>query len=110
VPFFIRPITGLISGQVHKLLLDPEFKAELSFIEQQLKSSGGDFICGKDMAAADFMLGFCLEVCMGDDVGRPLTKEKFPSCVAYLERLKSRLAWKRALERVDQAGAEAEKK
>jgi glutathione S-transferase len=92
------------------LLLDPEFKAELSFIEQQLKSSGGDYICGKDLAAADFLLAFSLETCMGEDVGRQLTKEKFPACVAYVERLQGRVAWKRALERIEEAEKVAEKK
>lgn len=110
VPFFVRPITNFISGQVHELLLDPGFTTELSFIEQQLQSSGGDHICGKDLAAADFMLAFCLEVCMGDDVGRPLTKEKYPTCIAYLECLRNRAAWKRALERVEQAEKETENK
>jgi glutathione S-transferase len=88
------------------MLLDPEFTLNLSFIEQQLKSSGGDYVCGKDLAAADFLLAFCLETCMLEDVGKPLTKNKFPACVEYLEKLKGRDAWKRAIERVDEAEKE----
>lgn len=92
------------------MLLDPEFALNLSFIEQQLKSSGGEYICGKDLAAADFLLAFSLETCMLEDVGKPLTKEKFPACVTYLERLKARDAWKRAIERVNEAEQEDGKK
>jgi glutathione S-transferase len=103
----VRPITSFLSGQVHTKLLDPEFAANLSFIEQQLKSSGGDYLCGKDLAAADFLMAFCLETCTLKDVGQPLTKEKYPACVAYLERLKSRAAWKRAVERIAKAEKEA---
>ena len=92
------------------MLLDPEFTLNLSFIEQQLRSSGGEYICGKDLAAADFLLAFSLETCMLEDVGKPLTKEKFPACVTYLERLKARDAWKRAIERVNEAEQEDGKK
>jgi glutathione S-transferase len=109
VPFFVRPITGFLSSQVHKKLLDTEFALYLSFVEEQLKSSGGDYLCGKDLAAADFMMAFSLETCTLQDVGEPLTKEKYPACVAYLERLKSREAWKRAMKRVDEAEQDAEK-
>jgi glutathione S-transferase len=107
VPFFVRPITSFISSKVHQVLLDPEFALNLSFIEQQLKSSGGDYICGKDLAAADFLMAFSLDTCALEDVGKPLTKEKYPACVAYLERLKSREAWKRAVERIEEAKEEA---
>lgn len=93
---------------VNQKLLTPEFSLNLSFIEQQLKTSGGDFICGKDLAVADFMLGFSLESCMIKDAGQPLTKEKYPACVAYVERLQAREARKRAEEKVEQAEKEAE--
>lgn len=92
------------------MLLDPEFSLNLSFIEEQLNRSGGDYLCGKDLAAADFLLAFSLETCMLEEVGKPLTKEKYPTCVAYLERLKSREAWQRAVKRIEQAEKEAVKK
>jgi glutathione S-transferase len=95
---------------VNRLLLTPEFTMNLSFIEQQLKTSGGDYLCGKDIAAADYMLGFALESCMIKDAGQPLTKEKYPLCVAYVERLQAREAWQRALAKVEQAEKEAEQK
>ena len=38
------------------------------------------------------MIAFTLEMCTFEDVGRPLTKEKYPACLEYVERLKAREA------------------
>lgn len=96
---------------VNKELLVLEFTTNLSFIEQQLKTSGGDFLCSEDLAAADFMMAFSLETCMFEDVGKRLTKESYPACVEYVERLTAREAWKRAVARVEEAEkAQAEKR
>lgn len=46
VPFFIKPVTNAIVGKITSLFLAPNFKAQYTFLEDQLKtSSDGGQIC-----------------------------------------------------------------
>lgn len=62
VPFLIRPITHAIAGKITSLFLAPNFKTHYTFLEDQLKTSpdGGEFLCGKDLTAADILMSFPL--------------------------------------------------
>ena len=63
VPFFIKPVTNAIVGKITSLFLAPNFKTHYTFLEDQLKTSldGGQFLCEKDLTAADVLMTFPLE-------------------------------------------------
>jgi glutathione S-transferase len=86
VPFFIRPITGRISGNVQS-----------SFLEEQMKTSGGNYICGPNLTGADILLSFPL-IAGGSRAG--LTKEKYPTLHAYVQRLENEPGYKKSIEKI----------
>jgi glutathione S-transferase len=79
------------------MFLHPNFKKHLDFLESQMASSpnGGEYLCGKEMTGADIMMSFPLEA-MKSRAG--LTKEKYPLLWAYVDRLESREASKKAVQ------------
>ncbi|KAK8233742.1 glutathione S-transferase [Phyllosticta capitalensis] len=99
VPFFIKPITRTIASKVEESFLAPNFKTHFSFLEDQLRSSpnGGDYLCGKDITAADILMSFPLE---GAELKGVLTKAAYPKTFAYLERLHQRDAHQRAGQKI----------
>jgi glutathione S-transferase len=60
VPFFIRPITSMVANQVFSSYLFPNIKSQLGFLEKQLETSGGDYLCGKNLTSADVLISFAL--------------------------------------------------
>ncbi|KAJ8124680.1 hypothetical protein O1611_g8960 [Lasiodiplodia mahajangana] len=88
VPFFIRPITGM-----------------LSFLEQQLEKAGGDFLCGKELSSADVLISFGL-ISVKDKAkefgswpaGGP--RAAYPKLYAYIDRLESEPGYKRSIEKI----------
>ncbi|KAL9056641.1 MAG: hypothetical protein Q9162_002812 [Coniocarpon cinnabarinum] len=97
VPFFIKPIVKGIAGKVQSSYLEPNFETHYSFLENQLSTSSGDYLCGKDLTGADIMMQFPLEGSM-DTTG--LTKDKYPKTYAYVSSLMEREAYKKSIERV----------
>ena len=100
VPFFIRPITNSIAGRLNSFFLEPNFKTHYSFLESQLKTSpeGGDYLCGKEVTAADILMSFPLEV---GQARSGMSKEQCPLLWAYLDRLYQREAYKRAVQKIE---------
>jgi len=98
VPFFIKPITYRIAGMVSSGYLQPNFETHYRFIEGQLESSpdGGDFLCGKELTAADIMMSFPM------DAGRTRSgmKEECPIIWAYVDQLLAREAYQRAVKKI----------
>ncbi|KAI9807047.1 MAG: hypothetical protein M1825_005764 [Sarcosagium campestre] len=99
VPFFIKPITGMIAGKIESSFLQPNFKTSFDFLESQISSSpgGGDYLCGKELTGADIMMSFPLIAARGR---AGLTKEAYPKLSAYIERLEQRDAYKRAVQKI----------
>ncbi|GAB7366892.1 hypothetical protein MBLNU230_g1253t2 [Neophaeotheca triangularis] len=62
VPFFIKPVTRGIADKVYNLYLTDNFAAHFAFLNGQLETSpqGGEYLCGKELTAADIMLSFPL--------------------------------------------------
>ena len=103
VPFFIRPITRSIYGRVNDGFLSKNFINHFDFLESQLASSSGDFICGPKLTGADILLVFALEGARQGETG--MTREKYPKLNAYLDRLLERPAYKRAVQKIkDETG------
>jgi len=99
VPFFIKPITGMIAGKLDSMFLQPNFKTNFSFLESQIASSpdGGEYLCGKEITGADILMSFPLEAARGR---AGLDADKYPKLCAYIDRLQTRDAYKRAVQKI----------
>ncbi|OAP64325.1 hypothetical protein AYL99_00297 [Fonsecaea erecta] len=99
VPFFIKPITNSVAGKIESSYLQRNMKSHYDFLEAQLATSpdGGDYLCGKDITAADIMLLFPLEA---GQTRSGFTQSQYPKIWAYVERLHERDAYKRAVAKV----------
>ncbi|KAI0199948.1 hypothetical protein F4808DRAFT_430887 [Astrocystis sublimbata] len=106
VPFFIRPVTGMVANQVLSAFVMPNLKAQLALMETQLETSGGDFLCGKSLTSADVLVSFGL-VSVKDKLnemgswpeGGPQTV--YPKLFAYIERLMAQPGYKRSVEKIN---------
>ncbi|KAI5863251.1 putative glutathione S-transferase [Durotheca rogersii] len=101
IPFFLRPITSMVARQLFSSLVFPNVKAQLSFLEQQLKTSGGDYLCGPELTSADVLLSFGLITAKDKfesfgawESGGP--KTLFPRLFAYIERLAAHPGYKKS--------------
>ena len=93
MPFFVRPIAKAISGNVQRLLVTPNLKRQLDFMETELGRS--PWFAGPDFSAADIQMSFPLEAASqraGLDASRP-------KLWAWLQRIHARPAYLRALAR-----------
>ncbi|KAF2232028.1 glutathione transferase [Viridothelium virens] len=104
-PFFVRPITRMISGRVDSLFLNPNRKTHFDFLEDQLKTSPdeGEFFCGKELTGADILMIFPLEAARGSGL---ITQEKYPKLVAYVKKIHEREAFKKAIEKIEEVSDE----
>ncbi|KAI0841691.1 glutathione S-transferase [Hypoxylon sp. FL0890] len=104
VPFFIRPITAMVVNQLFSRLVFPNAKSQLRFLEQQLKTSGGDYLCGPELTSADVLLSFGLIAAkdkfesFGTWDNSPRTL--YPKVFAYIERLETHPGYKRSVEKI----------
>jgi glutathione S-transferase len=93
MPFFVRPIARAISGKVLGLMVEPNLKRQLDFMESELGRS--EWFAGAEFSGADIQMSFPLEAAAqraGLDAGRP-------RLWAFLQRIHARPAYRRALER-----------
>jgi glutathione S-transferase len=93
MPFFIRPIARGISKQVKTAFIQPNLKTHLDYMEQELSRS--PWFAGDEFTAADVQMSFPLEAASvrgGLDQSRPRLMD-------FLQRIHSRPAYRRALER-----------
>ena len=93
MPFFMRPVVRAIAQKVQKSFVDPQLKLHLDYIESELAKT--PWFAGNDFTAADIQMSFPIEAAEargGPDSGRPKMRE-------FLERVRSRPAYQRALER-----------
>ena len=85
------------AGAPLKPRIDSEIANHLGFIENELKG-GHAFVCGKSFSGADIQIGFVLDA--AEARGR---LEPYPECRRYLEAMRARPAYRRAMERGGQA-------
>ncbi|KAI0023136.1 glutathione S-transferase [Xylariomycetidae sp. FL0641] len=105
VPFFIRPVTALVSNQVMGVLIAPALKAQFAFLEKQLETSSGDYICGKDLTSADVLLSFVLISLKGrmsefGKFGEGGPQAAYPKLYAYIDRLQELPGYKRSVQKI----------
>ncbi len=92
-PLLVRPIAKAIAGKVRSGYLDANIKRNLDFIEETLADS--TWLCGDNMTAADIQMSFPLEAAEA----RADLARSHPHCAAFLDRIRSRPAYKAALDR-----------
>jgi glutathione S-transferase len=91
-PFLVRPVAKAISGQVKQLLVTPNLKRHLDFLESELETHGAWF-AGRSFSAADVQLSFPIEAAQA----RGLLARR-PKLTDWLRRIHERPAYQRALE------------
>jgi glutathione S-transferase len=92
-PFFVRPILKQISSRVQQLLVDPQLSTHISFWESELGKHS--WFAGEAFTAADIQMSFPVEAAA---IRAPF-EGKYPKLQSFLERIHSRAAYTRALER-----------
>ncbi|HEX2542253.1 MAG TPA: glutathione S-transferase [Caldimonas sp.] len=93
MPFFAKPIAKGISRKVKALMIEPNLKRQLDFMEAELGRS--EWFAGPEFSAADIQMSFPVEaaaVRAGLDASRP-------RLMAFLKKIHARPAYRQALER-----------
>ena len=93
MPFFVKPIARGISAKVQAMMVTPNLKRQLDFMESELGKS--EWFAGAEFSAADIQMSFPVEAAAqraGLDASRP-------KLMAFLKRIHARPAYKKALER-----------
>lgn len=98
VPFFIRPVAKMISGGVASKLIDPQLADHLSLWIAEVGKDG--WFAGSNFSAADIAMSFPVEAGMTRiDKGQDTTVLR-----GWMERIRARPAYQRALTRGGQYG------
>ena len=93
MPFFVKPIARGICAKVLSVMVEPNLKRQLDFMEGELGKS--EWFAGNEFSAADIQMSFPVEAAAmraGLDASRP-------KLMAFLKRIHARPAYKEALER-----------
>jgi glutathione S-transferase len=96
MPFFAKPIARKIAGTLQSGFVDPQLKLHFGYIEEQLSKS--TWFAGDEFSAADVQMSFPLEAATARG-GMEL-----PAVTAFLQRIRARAAYRRALERGGEYG------
>lgn len=115
IPFVIRPISSAIASKVNAAFTLPNAKKQLDFLEQQLTTSSGPYLCGAHLTAADVLMSFPLLTARDRfpsigkwDGGSP--EAKHPKVFAYLKMLEDSEGFKRANARIEEIEGKAKAK
>jgi glutathione S-transferase len=93
MPFFAKPIARGIAAKVKTLMVEPNLKRQLDFMESELSRS--EWFAGDEFSAADIQMSFPVEAASmraGLDASRP-------QLMTFLRTIHARPAFRRALER-----------
>ena len=93
MPFFVRPVARAIANGATKAFIGPQLKLHLDYMESELGKSL--WFAGDEFSAADIQMSFPLEAAQsraGLDASRPRLS-------AFLQRIRERPAYQRAIAR-----------
>jgi glutathione S-transferase len=93
MPFFAKPIARSIARKVKGLMIEPNLKRQLDFMESELTAH--EWFAGNEFSAADIQMSFPIEAAKqraGLDASRP-------KLIEFLRKIHARPAYRRALER-----------
>lgn len=93
MPFFIRPVARAIAKGANQAFIGPQLKLHLGYMEDELGNSL--WFAGEDFSVADIQMSYPLEAAQS----RGGLDGSYPRLTAFLERIRERPAYKRAIER-----------
>jgi glutathione S-transferase len=93
LPFFVKPVAKKIANTVSGQFVDPNLKTHLGFLEGELAKS--TWFAGNELTAADIQMSYAVE----SAVGRAAEYGVGDKLRGFVERIKARPAYKRAIER-----------
>jgi len=93
LPFFMKPVGRAIANGANTTLLDPQIGSHFMFLEGELAKR--EWFAGADFTAADIQMSFPLEASRA----RGGLDERRPRLLEFLQKIHSRPAYQRALER-----------
>lgn len=93
MPFFIRPVARAIAKGANQAFIGPQLKLHLSYMEDELGKSL--WFAGEDFSVADIQMSFPLEAAQS----RGGLDDSYPKLTAFLQRIRERPAYQRAIER-----------
>jgi glutathione S-transferase len=93
MPFFVKPIARGIADKVLAMMVEPNLKRQLDFMEAELGKS--EWFAGDAFSAADIQMSFPVEAA----AQRAGLNASRPKLMAFLKRIHARPAYKKALER-----------
>ncbi len=92
MPFFAKPIAKSIADRVLNSYVNPNVRAQLSYIDAELKNN--EWLAGDTLTGADIMMSFPMEAAMSRTSLKP-----YKRIVDYVKRIQARPAYQAALER-----------
>jgi glutathione S-transferase len=92
-PALLRPLVRKVSNQALTTLVNPQLKQHMAFWEGELGKS--EWFAGNAFTAADIQMSFPLEAA----AARGGLEQGHPRAMAFLERIHTRPAYNRALEK-----------
>ena len=93
MPFFAKPIAKGIVAKIRGGYLDANVKRNIEFLESSLQHS--PWFCGDELTAADIQMSFAVDAA----AVRALSGGAYPNLSAFLERMRARPAYQRAIEK-----------
>ncbi|KAK7967016.1 uncharacterized protein PG986_001293 [Apiospora aurea] len=104
VPFLVRPLTTMIANQIFSAFIFPNAKTHLGFLEQQITTSGGDYMCGTELSAADIVLAFGLVTAKGQfgTFGRweQSPEKQYPKLWAWMDRMEKEPGYQKSVAKI----------
>lgn len=88
---------------MESMFLNENFRTHFGFLESQLKTSpeGGQYLCGKDLTAADILMSFPLIA------GKhKVDRTAYPTLAAYTKMLETNEAYLRSIKKAEEASGE----
>lgn len=93
MPFFVKPIARKIADQVLGAFVEPNIRLHVQHMEAALAQ--GPWFAAEELTAADIQMSFPIEAA----AVRGGLGHEFPRLQAFLERIRARPAYQRALEK-----------
>ncbi|KAI1017263.1 hypothetical protein LB505_001852 [Fusarium chuoi] len=105
VPFFIRPISTILANRIFSAFIFPNVHVNLKMIEGHLATSGGKYICGPQLTAADILLSFPLIAAKEDldefgSFENGSWKSEFPKVAEYIDLIENEEGYKKSVEKI----------
>ncbi|KAJ6441654.1 palmitoyltransferase ERF2 [Purpureocillium lavendulum] len=106
VPFIVRPITSIAANRILSQFVFPNALKHLRLIESYLETSGGRYLCGDALTAADILMSFPLIAAKDrwDEMGRfegGSWARQFPRVARYVELLEAEEGYRKSVEAIE---------